>query len=123
LAPPRSARGLQGEIRSEICSAGQIRIGGQIGIGAQIRIGAQIVIAGEIHIGGQIRRGSHDIRTGGLPGAARGVLSGDILSVVAAQSPGLIEAKIRRVHTRSQPWGSARTLGLAAVPGLLRDTG
>jgi hypothetical protein len=111
LAPLRSDRGAQGEIRCEICSAGQIRIGGQIGI------------AGEIHIGGQIGRGSHDIHTRGLPGVARGVLCGDILSVIAAQSSGLSEAKIRRVPTRSQLWGSARTLGLAGVLSLLRDTG
>ena len=100
-----------------ICSAGQIRIGGQIPIAGQIRI------AGEIHIGGQIGCGSHDIHTRGLPGVARGVLCGDILSEIAAQSPGLIEAKIRRVPTRSQHRGSARTLGLAGVPSLLRDTG
>jgi hypothetical protein len=102
LAPPRSARGLQGEIRSEICTAGQIPIAGQIGIGAQIRISGQIVIAGEIHNGGQIRRGSHDIHTGLLPGVARGVLCGDQLKGIGAEIPALLVRAIRRVPTRSQ---------------------
>jgi hypothetical protein len=120
LAPPRSARGLQGEIRSEFCSAGQIPIGGEIDIGAQILIGGQIVIAGEIHNGGQIRRGSHDnIHTGVLPGGA----CGDDLRVIGAEIPALLVRAIRRVPTRSQLWESARTLGLAGVPSLLRDTG
>jgi hypothetical protein len=111
LALPRSARGPQGEIRSEICSAGQIRFGGQIRI------------AGEIPIGGQIRLGRHDIHPRGLPGVAMGVSRSDHLSGIGAEIRGLISAAIRRVPTRSLPRGSARTLGLAGVPDLLRDTG
>ena len=108
LAPPRSARGAQAEIRSEICSAGQIRIAGQIG--------------GQIGIGGPIRRGGEDVRGGGLSGAVPGGACGDSLRVIGAEIPALLVGAIRRVPTRSQPWGSAWTLGLAAVPGLLRDT-
>jgi hypothetical protein len=99
FGPPRSGRRPHGEIR------GQIPIGGQIGIA------------------GQIRRGRDDVHGLELPGEAGRLLCGDILSVIPAQNPALIEGKIRRVPTRSQPRCTGRTLGLAAVPGPLRDTG
>ncbi|MEI6112279.1 MAG: hypothetical protein WCP63_11520 [Cyanobium sp. ELA712] len=111
MAPPRSADAPQGEIRSEICSAGQIRIGGQTGI------------VGEIHSGGQIRRGGEDVRGRGLSGAVPEGACGDRLRVIGADIPAFLVCAIRRVPTRSKPWGSARTVGLAGVPSLLRDTG
>jgi len=121
LAPPRSARGPQGEIhgeiRVEIPSAGEIPITGQIRIGGQIGIGGQIVIAG------QIRRGGEDVRGLGLSGAVPEGACDDHLRLIGAEIPALLVRAIRRVPTRSQPWGSARTLGLAGVPSLLRDTG
>jgi hypothetical protein len=51
-----------------------------------------------------------------------GVACGDSLRVIGAEIPALLVRAIRRVPTRSQLWQSARTLGLAGDPSLLRDT-
>ena len=105
------------------------RIGGQIGIvdeihiGDQILIGDQIPIGGQTVIGGQIRRGGEVVHGLGLSGAVPGGACGDHLRVIGAEIPALIRCAIRRVTTRSQSRESARTLGLAGVPSLLRDTG
>jgi hypothetical protein len=91
--------------------------------GAAVNRSRRIRIGGQIDIGGQIRREGEDVRGLGLSGAVPGGACGDDLRVIGAEIPALLVRAIRRVPTRSQLWGSARTLGLAGVPSLLRDTG
>jgi hypothetical protein len=91
--------------------------------GDQILIGDQIPIGGQTVIGDQIRRGGEVVHGRGLSGAVPGGACGDHLRVIGAEFPALVRCAIRRVPTRSQPRESARTLGLAGVLDLLRDTG